>query len=214
MKAEKVLEMLHQNRIEELKAALRDEIFAESLKGNGSAKKRYAMMKRYLSYSSKAREILQKPCPVEFEGEQYTSFCNSHSLALTKESCDGLVMCPEPERYPKVTHLVKYDGDEKQLNIKRVIAEAKTLGYKLKKSEILQNKYLMHFDGAYFRIALLDATYGIIADNDPVTVYHTTGARRPMTIKNDIGVCVIMPLFINDELDEDVVVIEVEGEES
>lgn len=212
MRNEKILEMLRQDRIKELETALMDELFRESLKGNGDAKKRYASMKKYLSYISGVREILEKPCPVEFEGEQYTSFCNSYSLALTKESCGELEMCSEPDRYPKVTQLVKFDGKEKLLNIKAVLAEAKTLGYKLTKSEIMRNKYLMHFDGAYFRIALLDITYGIIAADDPVTVYHTASARRPMTIKNDIGICVVMPLFINDELDEDMIVIGAKGE--
>lgn len=46
MKSSKVLEMLEQNRIEELKAELQDEIFTESLKSKPDAKKRYAAMKK------------------------------------------------------------------------------------------------------------------------------------------------------------------------
>ena len=68
MKNSKILEMLQQNRIEELKAELQDEIFTESLKTKPSAKKRYAAMKRYLKTISESRPILTKPCPVEFEG--------------------------------------------------------------------------------------------------------------------------------------------------
>ena len=47
MKNTKVLEMLNDGKIEELKALLQDEIFAEGLKGNGNAKKRYSAMKKY-----------------------------------------------------------------------------------------------------------------------------------------------------------------------
>ena len=47
MQNTKVLEMINNGQIEELKALLQDEIFADSLKGNGNAKKRYSAMKRY-----------------------------------------------------------------------------------------------------------------------------------------------------------------------
>lgn len=208
MKNSKVLEMLEQNRIEELKAALQDEIFTESLKTKPNARKRYMAMKKYLSYTDSAREILQKPCPVEVEGEAYNSFCNSYSLALTKETCGELEMCDEPDRYPPIARLVNFDGDEERVDFGRVMAEAKSKGYKLKKNEIMSNNYLMHYGGAYFRIALLDVTYSIIDDGQEPMVYHVKGARRSMTIKNDIGVCVVMPVFIDGEPDEHTVVVE------
>lgn len=208
MQSSKVLDMLNENRIDELKEALRDEIFRESLLGKSDAKKRYTAMKRYLKTTSSARDILQKPCPVEFESKQYMAFCNSYSLALTTEGPGALEICEEPERYPNVSKLVRFYSKEEKLDLDKVIAEAKSKGYKFKKSETMNNKYLMHYDGAYFRIALLDSTYGIIADGNKVTAYHMTGARKPLTIQNDIGICVIMPVFINDDLDEDAVVIE------
>ena len=45
MKSSRVLEMLNQNRIDELKVELQDEIFTESLKTKPNAKKRYTAMK-------------------------------------------------------------------------------------------------------------------------------------------------------------------------
>lgn len=206
MKSSKVLEMLQQNRIEELKAELQDEIFTESLKSKPNAKKRYAAMKKYLTFVSDAREVLKKPCEIEFEGEKYISFCNLYSLALTTETCGELKLCDEPDRYPPVAKLVRFDGDEGKIDFTKVLAEAKSKGYKLKKSEILSNNYLMHYDGAYFRIALIDSTYGIIDDGKEATVYHVNGPRTSLTIKNDIGVCVIMPVFIDGALDDSVVV--------
>ena len=61
-------------------------------------------------------------------------------------------------------------------------------------------QYLMLYDGTYYKIGLIDATYGIIND----------GERMPLTIQNDLGICIIMPVFIhNGEPDENHIIIEV-----
>lgn len=207
MKSSKVLEMLNMNRIDELKKALQDEIFTESLKGKSDVKKRYSAMKKYLSYTDSAREILKKPCEVEIEGNKYTSFCNGYSLALTRETTGEIELCTEPDRYPPVGNLLSYKGQESKIGICRVLAEAKSNGYKLTKNSIHNNDYLMHYDGGYFRIGLLDMTYAIINDGKESIVYHVNGARKPLTITTDIGVCVIMPVFIDGEPEEGTIVI-------
>lgn len=211
MRSTKVLEMLNNGKIEDLKAALQDEIYEESLKGKSNAKKRYTAMKKYFTYAGTAREILQKPCLVEFEGQKYTSFCNSYSLALTTESTGEMELCSEPDRYPDVTRLIHIKGEERKIDFGKVIAEAKSKGYKLKKSEFFGNNFLMHYDGAYFRIVLIDSTFGIIDDGKEATVYHEENTVRPLVIKNDIGICVIMPVRIeSDPAEEGSVVIEVQ----
>jgi hypothetical protein len=199
MKSSRVLEMLNQNRIDELKAELQDEIFTESLKTKPNAKKRYAAMKRYLNTVSVTRDILRKPCPVEIGGAKYKAFCNSYSLALTTEDCGEIELCDTPDRYPSVSRLINYDGTARKVDIARVIAEAKSNGYKLTKNAIYSNDYLMHYDGAYFRIALLDITYGIIDDGKEARVYHAEGTRYAITITTDIGVAVVMPVSMYDE---------------
>lgn len=210
MQSLKALEMLNNGQIEELKAALRDEVYAEVLKSKPNANKRYQAMKRYFRYSDKGREILQKPCVVDFEGEKRTAICNGFSLVLTTESSGEISLCDEPNRYPPVARLINRDGDERKIDFKKVLAEAKSKGYKLKQSEIYGNKYLMHYDGAFFRIGLLDITYGIIDDGREVTVYHPEKSIRPMVIENDIGICTVMPINNSTgEFEEDVVVIEV-----
>lgn len=208
MKNSKVLEMLNMNRIDELKKALQDEIFTESLKGKPDAKKRYSAMKKYLSYTNSAREILKKPCEIEIEGTKYASFCNGYSLTLTREGIGELELCDDPDHYPPVTNLLRYDGKEDKIDIGRVLAEAKSKGYKLNKTSMYSNNYLMHYDGAYFRIGLLDTTYSIINDGKEAIVYHVNGARKPLTITTDIGVCVVMPVFLQDEPEEEIVVID------
>lgn len=117
MKNSKVLEMLKQNRIEELIAELQDEIFRESLTAKPNAKKRYTAMKRYLKTISEAGPILTKPCPIEFEGNKYNAFTNGFSLVLTTETCGEIEMCSEPERYPDVTRLIPSGGEEGKIDI-------------------------------------------------------------------------------------------------
>lgn len=206
MKSSKVLEMLQQNRIEDLKQELQDEIFTESLKGKPNAKKRYAAMKRYLKTISEARPILTKPCEVEFEGEKYNSFTNSYSLALTTETCGELEMCEEPERYPDVARLLPSGGEEGKINFDKVLAEAKSKGYKYTKTSIHNNGYLMHYNGAYFRMGLVDITYGILDDGQETTVYFH-GKHRPLVIKNNIGIGLILPIRYDGDEPENTAII-------
>jgi hypothetical protein len=212
MRNTKIMEMLNKGQIEDLKAALEDEIYEESLKAKPNAKKRYAAMKKYFGYAGSVREALQKPCVVEFEGQQYTSFCNSYSLALTTEDTGELELFEDASRYPDVSRLIRFDGDEKKVDFTKVIAEAKSKGYKLKKSEFYSNKYLMRYSGSYFRMMLLESTYGIIDDGEEATVYHSEHSNRPLVIKNDIGICVVMPVrYEGDPEENGDIVIEVDA---
>lgn len=207
MKSSKVLEMLHQNRIEDLKQELQDEIFTESLKTKPNAKKRYSAMKRYLKSCSDSREILQRPCEVDLDGTKYNAFCNAYTLALTTETCGEIEMCVDPDRYPNVTQLVKYNGDEGKIDFTKVLAAAKSKGYKYTKSQIHNNDFLMHYGEAYFRIGLVDITYSIIDDGGEVTVFYG-GKNRPITVQNDIGTCVVMPVRLDAGPEEGTIVIE------
>lgn len=205
MKNTKMLEMLNAGRIEDLRAALRDEIYAESLSGKSNAKKRYAAMKRYLKTISEARPILTKPCEIDLDGVKYNSFTNSYSLVLTTESCGELEMCSEPERYPDVRRLILRDGEEGVINFNRVLAEAKSKGYKYSKNAIYSNDYLMHYKGGYFRMALVDITYGVI-DNGKETDVLFNGKLRPLTIQNELGIGIILPVRLDVDT-EDVTII-------
>lgn len=210
MKSSKVLEMLIKGYVEELKAELKDEIYKESLKTNPNAKKRYAAMKKYFTYVTSVREACSKPAIVEFEGKEYTSFCNSYSLVLTTESCGEMAMFnPNKGNYPDVTRLIRFDGEEDEIDISDVIAKAKAQGYKLKRDTVMNNHFLMKYKGNYFRIGLIDSTFGVINDGNKATIYCEPVSNRPITITNDLGICVIMPVRIDGELDDGTVVIEV-----
>ena len=209
MQSAKVLEMLNKGQIEQLKTDLRDEIYQESLKAKPNAKKRYTAMKKYFGYVSSVREALTKPCLIEFEGKQYTSFCNSYSLALTTESCGEMEMFDTATgNYPDVTRLISFDGTEEKIDISEVIAKAKSQGYKLNKSAVHDNTYLMFYEGNYYRIGLIDSTYSIIDDGEEVTVNHIPNSMKPLVLKNNLGVVVIMPVRYEREPYDGVIVIE------
>lgn len=209
MNSSKALEMLNNGRIEELKVALQDEIYADSLKSKSGAKKRYSAMKRYLKTISETREILTKPCKVNIDGVDYNSFCNSYSLALTKEPCGELEMCSEPDRYPDVSRLIPLNGEEGKIDFNKVLAEAKSKGYKYTKNAIHSNEYLMCYKGAYFRMALIDITYGILDDGQEIDVLFN-GKLRPITIKNELGMGIVLPIRYDGEQPMAVAIIDVD----
>lgn len=205
MKNTKILEMLESGKIEELKKALQDEIYAESLKSKPGAKHRYTAMKKYFSYVNSSRECLQKPCVVEFEGKFVTSFTNSWSLVLTSEDTGELELFDkEKGNYPDVTRLLVFKGNRVKIYFDKVIAEAKSKGYRLNKNEVGPGfKYLMLYDGSYYKIGLIDATYGIINDGEPALTFKEEGPCKTLTIQNDIGVCLVMPVRIEGDPEEE-----------
>ena len=217
MQNTKVLEMINNGQIEELKALLQDEIFTDSLKGNGNAKKRYSAMKKYFTLAKAYNAACEKPCVIDFEGQKYTSFVNGYSIALTTETAGQMEHFEDASNYLNVAKMVTYDGTKREIDFTRVLAEAKSKGYKLKKSEVEAGndfKYVMHYDGAYYKIGLLDATYSIINNGEKAEVYHQDGKKTsPMIIKNDIGVCVVLPINFDAEdfKNDGKIVIEVEA---
>lgn len=217
MLASRVLEMIQAGRIEELIQKCRDEIYTNSLRRKPNAKKRYSAMKKYFTYADSIREVCKRPYPVEFEGVTYTSFTNSYSLALTTEDIGEIELFnTENGDYPDVTRLIHFDGEAEKINLTRVIAEAKSLGYKLRKPQFFSNGYLMHYKGAYYRIPLLETTYNIIADGDEVTVYKPEGNTRPLVMQNDIGIAMVLPVryeHVNPEDNGNIVIEAIEKEE-
>lgn len=208
--------MLNNGQIEELKTLLQDEIFAEGLKGKGNAKKRYSAMKKYFTFTKPYNAACEKPCVIDFEGQKYTSFVNGYSIALTTEEAGQMEHFKDANNYLDVAKMVTYKGTKREIDFTKVLAEAKSKGYKLKKAEVEGGGnfcYIMKYDGAYFKIGLLDATYGIIDNGEKAEVYHQDGKRTsPIVIKNNIGVAVVLPLNYNVEnvKNDGKVVIEVE----
>ena len=194
----KILEMLNDNKIEELKEELRDEIYMESLKEIPTSKKRYIAMKKYFSYTDtrEAREFAQKPCKIIVDGVQYTSFTNTWSLALTTEDTGEMKLFDASNSiYPDVGKYITFAGIKKKINFSEIFAIAKSKGYNLSKHYITNPRlsYLFEYDDAYYNLALIDITYRIIDNGEIALTYHLAGMRSPLIIQTSIGICMIMP---------------------
>jgi hypothetical protein len=118
-------------------------------------------------------------------------------------------MCAEPGRYPDVSRLIPTDGEEGKIDFNKVLAEAKSKGYKYTKNAIHSNEYLMCYKGAYFRLALVDVTYGILDEGKEVDVLFN-GKLRPITILNDLGKAIVLPIRADGEYEHAKVIVEVE----
>lgn len=214
MQNTKILEMLNNGQIEELKALIQEEIFTDGLKNKSGAKQRYAAMKKYFSYiKGSGNPACMMPCVIDFKGEKYTSFINGYSIALTTESSGEMELFEDPGKYLDVEKMVVFDREEKEIDFNKIISEAKSKGYKLKKSEVEIGedfKYILHYDNAYFKIGLIDAAYSIINDGNKAMVWHPGERKKnsPIIIKNSLGVCMILP-FNYGHIKEGVTIIEV-----
>lgn len=217
MQNTKVLEMLNNGQIEELKTLLQDEIFVDSLKGNGNAKKRYNAMKRYFKYSDNTNKALNLPCKdVEVSGNTYNSFVDGYTVVLTTESIGEMESYDNTSgSYFKVASMLNL-SDAKSVDnfdVNTILAEAKSKGYKYKKSEIgkcQDFQYCFKYKEGYFKVGLLDQAFSIIDDGKEAEVYYN-GAKGLLFIKTSIGIAGILPFYSNNVNMENKVVIEVDG---
>ena len=214
MQSTKVLEMINNGQIEELKALLKDEIFADSLKGNVNAKKRYSAMKRYFKYSDNTNKALSLPCKdIEVSGNTYNSFVDGYTLVLTTESIGEMESYDKTSgSYFKVADMLNL-SDAKSIDnfdVNTIIAEAKAKGYKYKKSEIgrcQDFQYAFKYKEGYFKVGLLDQAFSIIDDGKEAEVYYN-GAKGLLFIKTSIGIAGILPFNPMENVEEKKTVIE------
>ena len=214
MQNTKVLEMINNGQIEELKTLLQDEIFTDSLKGNGNAKKRYSAMKRYFKYSDNTNKALNLPCKdIEVSGSIYNSFVDGYTLVLTTESIGEMESYDNTSgSYLKIASMLNL-SDAKSVDnfdVNTILAEAKAKGYKYKKSEIGQHhdfQYCFKYKDGYFKVGLLDKAFSIIDDGKEAEVYYN-GAKGLLFIKTNIGIAGILPFNPMVNVEEKKTVIE------
>lgn len=208
MQNTKILELLNNGQVEELKAMIQDEIFQDGIKTVPGAKQRYAAMKRYFKYQDNGKESLQKPCKVIFQGEEYNSFIDGYSIVLTKESTGEIAEYDNTRNdYFKVEQLLSYSGYEsKMVDVNAIIAEAKSKGYKFKKAEVGQNNAFScawYFKNAYVKIGILDQAFSIINDGEEAEVYYSGNATSIIFIKTSLGICGILPVKATAVIDNE-----------
>jgi len=199
MQNTKILEMLNSGKTEELKTMLQDEIFQDGIKTIPDAKKRYAAMKKYFKFQENTNESLQKPCKINYQGEDYYSFIDGYSIALTKESIGEIAEYDNSnDNYYKVDKLLSYSGyKNKMINLNTVLAEAKSQGYKFNKKEVGSGNdfsYVWYFENAYFKFGILEQAFSIINDGEEAEIYYSGKETSPIFIQTSIGICCILPV--------------------
>ena len=214
MQNTKVLEMINNGQIEELKTLLQDEIYKDSLKGNGNEKKRYAAMKRYFKYANNKNKACTLPCKdIEIKSEKYNSFLDAYSLVLTRESIGEMESYDNSDNtYFNVERMVDISSaiSVEKINVNKVLAKAKSKGYKYKKSEIgdcADFQYVFKYKEGYFKVGILDQAFSIIDDGKEAEVYYN-GAKGLLFIKTSIGIAGILPFNAMENVEEKKTVIE------
>lgn len=196
MKNEKILEMLNNGEIEELKQVISEEIYNNSLDKNSNAKSRYKVMKDFYKFpSDKTDTRFLKPCKKSIRGQLYNCFLSSDVLVCTRESTGNIEIIED-------------------IDFNDILSEAKSKGFKPVKQEIQYGncaKYYLRFRDAYYKIGLLNKGYSIIEGGSHQKVFYR-GSKEPLYIYNSLGIVMLLPVRIDIALrnskDKDFIYIE------
>lgn len=220
MKNEKILEMLNNGEIEELKKVISEEIYNSSLDKNGNAKSRYKAMKDFYKFpSDKTDTRFLKPCKKSIRGQFYNCFLSSDVLVCAKESTGNIELYNEKEEareWFNVEKLINASDFEiiEDIDFNDILSEAKSKGFKPVKQEIQYGncaKYYLRFRDTYYKIGLLNKGYSIIDGGKHQEVFYNDKVS-PLYIYNSLGIVMLLPVRIDIALrnnkDKDFVYVE------
>ena len=220
MKNEKILEMLNNGEIQELKKVISEEIYNSSLDKNGNAKSRYKAMKDFYKFpSDKTDTRFLKPCKKSIRGQLYNCFLSSDVLVCTKESTGNIELYNEKEEareWFNVEKLINASDFEiiEDIDFNDILSEAKSKGFKPVKQEIQYGncaKYYLRFRNAYYKIGLLNKGYSIIDGGKHQEVFYNDKVSL-LYIYNSLGIVMLLPvrsdIVLRDSKDKDFVYIE------
>lgn len=206
MKNEKILEMLNNGEIEELKKIISEEIYNSSLnKSSSNAKSRYKAMKDFYKFpSDKIDTRLLKPCKKSIRGQFYNCFLNSDILVCSKESTGNIELYNEKEEekeWPNPEKLINASNFEiiKNMDFNDILSEAKSKGFKPVKQEIKYEecaRYYLHFRETYYKIGLIHKGYSIIDGGKYQEVFYKN-KTSPLYIYNSLGIVMLMPVRVD-----------------
>ncbi len=220
MKNEKILEMLNNGEIEELKKVISEEIYNNSLDKNSSAKSRYKAMKDFYKFPPNNMDTrILKPCKKSVRGQLYNCFLSSDVLVCSKESTGNIELYNEKkerEEWFNVENLINTNDHEivENIDFNDILSEAKSKGFKPLKQEIKYGdcaKYYLHFRETYYKIGLIHKGYSIIDGGKNQAVFYKD-KMSPLYIYNSLGIVMLLPVRIDMALrnskDKDFVYVE------
>lgn len=208
----KILEMLENGQIEDLKTAIKQEIYTDSLKGKSGAKERYKAMLRFVKYNRyhefTNKEGLTKPKKIN---EKYY-FTNGHCIVETIDNIGEIQAFSEETdgKFVDIESVIKEAGMQESIlvDIKAVLSRAKAEGYKFTSRLLsgtgfnnLNGKFLIKFNDTYINVALLDYAYSVIDDGKPAEVEYIS-QYGGIWITTSVGRAIVLPIRY-DEYNKD-----------
>lgn len=189
MKNEEILQLLEENEIELLKELLKKELLEKELKKNNRGNRNKAA-ERFFKFKH------SNPIFNNFtEKNGYYYMTDAYCAVKTKEQPLTLKNKIDYDKFMNIEGLYDISNAEeyKNIDIKKVLIDAKVSGYRYAKKETDANAlYYFKFKDTYFKIGLLDKAFSVIDNNKPVTLYYR-GKRSVLMIANEIGQVLIMP---------------------
>lgn len=197
---EKILKMLDSGKTDELKILLQNEIYIKKLNRKTGADKRFKAMMNYFKLTGQETPVYKFPYRKEINGIAYSCFTDGYSSVLSREDLGNMELYDE-EKYNRpyfdIEWLFKpFDKViSEKFNAGKVLAAAKSLGYKFNKSSLSGDKaFILEYKGAYFNIGLLDKAFGIIDDGEEAEAKSKKDPYEPIVIENSIGKCLVLPI--------------------
>lgn len=228
MKNTKVLEMLNAGKIEELKAALAEEVRIDHIKGVltrtelQATKARWAGMKRVVKYGDLRREGYGSPCQID----NTMIFFTPYAFSWIPEA--GVNTLPEGlslfDAEPKYLDMLKRVFNNfaphvqapqfwREIDFDAIFTDAKIEGYKFTPSQIYpytqdarKPMYFVHMGNKYFNLHLIDLVYKAIQGTGSATVSISDFERSAgLYIATGYGYSYIAPCGIGKVTDPHII---------
>lgn len=212
----KILKMLEDGQIEDLKMAIKQEIYTDSLKGKSGAKERYKAMLRFVKYNAdNIREAIR--LPKEIDGKLY--FTNGNCLVETSEGIGEIETCTG--NFLNVKNILS-DTENKNkysycsgFNVQEILAKAKSEGYRftakaLQDLNTVDKPFICKIHNSYYNLALLEYAYNIISDGQNAMAIYSDNWRYGISLKTSVGRVYILPIRYEKPHKDNEVIIEVQ----
>lgn len=200
MRNEKVLEMLNNGEVEELKQQIKDKIYTDTLDKRTGAKQRYTAMKRYLRHTKDSDQKWMRlvTTGLSYYGDNYNGFTDDCNIVFTNEGVGELKSSNKGMSMIDNFKDVLLEEGKTKVNFKELLAKAKTEGYKYTKNN---NRYIIKFEDVYVNMKLLDLAVSIIDDGGDLYI-HKRDDEQSIVLKNEIGVVYILGMRVLKENDD------------
>jgi hypothetical protein len=196
MEPKYILEMIEENRIEELKVFLNEEIKQQEIKLIPGVSARYKAMKEFYKYVYDDKPFFNAVSKVKIGGEKYNLIFDPYSIVFTKESV-GTIPTYEKKNIPDVMTFLSVDTSEStvmDIDMEEILYKGKKQGYKRLEREMKYGKggrYYLSGENNFYKFGLIDKAFSIINDGTSAKVFEIP---KVIYIKTTLGMAIVLGL--------------------